>query len=113
MYLSIYRYNVHCLMPHDPDLFAPCNSALCSMADTEWCRYQTTADATKAMQQLDGLDIAGSQISVKIAPMTPAETAAAAAAVAGLDLDNAEGGPPVSQPPHCPTAMFLRLLRLR
>ncbi|KAK9908927.1 hypothetical protein WJX75_004772 [Coccomyxa subellipsoidea] len=54
-------------------------------------QYQTTADATKAMQQLDGLDIAGSQISVKIAPMTPAETAAAAAAVAGLDLDNAEG----------------------
>ncbi len=43
------------------------------------------------MQQLDGLDIAGSQISVKIAPLTPAETAAAAAAAAGLDLDDAEG----------------------
>ena len=55
------------------------------------CRYQTTPDATKAMQQLDGLDIAGSQISVKIAPLTPAETAAAAAAAAGLDLDDAEG----------------------
>ncbi|EIE25597.1 splicing factor, CC1-like protein [Coccomyxa subellipsoidea C-169] len=54
-------------------------------------QYQTTPDATKAMQQLDGLDIAGSQISVKIAPLTPAETAAAAAAAAGLDLDDAEG----------------------
>lgn len=54
-------------------------------------QYQTTADATKAMQQLDGLDIAGSQISVKIAPLTPAETQAAAAAAAGLDLDDAEG----------------------
>ena len=43
------------------------------------------------MQQLDGLDIAGSQISVKIAPLTPAETQAAAAAAAGLDLDDAEG----------------------
>ena len=55
------------------------------------CRYQITSDATKAMQQLDGLEIAGSQISVKVAPLTPAEVQATAAAAAGLDLDDAEG----------------------
>ena len=55
------------------------------------CRYQLTADATKAMQQLDGMEIAGIQISVKVAPLTPAETQAAAAAAAGLDLDDDEG----------------------
>ena len=56
-----------------------------------WRRYQVTSDATKAMQQLDGLEIAGSQISVKVAPLTPSEVQATAAAAAGIDLDDAEG----------------------
>ena len=57
------------------------------------CRYKATSDATKAMQQLDNMDIAGNQISVTIAPLSQAEAAAAAAAAASaLDLDDAEGG---------------------
>lgn len=59
-------------------------------------RYQLTSDATKAMQQLDGLDIAGAHISVKLAPLTPAEVQATAVATAGLDLDEAEGAHPLS-----------------
>ena len=46
------------------------------------------------MQQLDQMDIAGQKISVKIAPMTPGETAQLAAAAARVDLDD-EGGPPL------------------
>ncbi|CAK0743154.1 hypothetical protein CVIRNUC_001447 [Coccomyxa viridis] len=55
-------------------------------------QYKATSDATKAMQQLDNMDIAGNQISVTIAPLSQAEAAAAAAAAAtALDLDDAEG----------------------
>ena len=43
------------------------------------------------MQQLDQMDIAGQKIAVKIAPMTPGETAQLAAAAARVDLDD-EGG---------------------
>jgi hypothetical protein len=43
------------------------------------------------MQQLDGLDIAGAHISVKLAPLAPTEVQAAAVAAAGIDLDEAEG----------------------
>ena len=43
------------------------------------------------MQQLDQMDIAGQKISVKIAPMTPGETAQLAATAARVDLDD-EGG---------------------
>lgn len=48
------------------------------------------SDATKAMQQIDGLEIANQKISVKIAPLSPAETAAAAVA-AHVDLDDDDG----------------------
>ena len=55
------------------------------------------------MQQLDGLEIAGSQISVKVAPLTPAEVQATAAAAQGLDLDDAEGvNIPSMQRPRSP-----------
>ena len=53
-------------------------------------RYGNMADATKAMQQIDGLEIANQKISVKIAALSPAETAAAAVAAA-VDLDDDEG----------------------
>ena len=49
-------------------------------------------DATKAMQQIDGLEIANQKISVKIAAMSAAETAAAALA-SQVDLDGADGAP--------------------
>lgn len=42
-------------------------------------------DATKAMQQLDGLDIAGSRLSVKISSVMPATDAAANLVVGELD----------------------------
>lgn len=50
-------------------------------------------DATKAMQQIDGLEIANQKISVKIAAMSAAETAAAALA-SQVDLDGADGARP-------------------
>ena len=53
-------------------------------------RFSNMADATKAMQQIDGLEIANQKISVKIAALSPAETAAAAVAAA-VDLDDDEG----------------------
>lgn len=51
-------------------------------------RYASAADANKAMQQLDQMDIAGQKITVKIAPMTAGETAQLAAAAARVDLDD-------------------------
>lgn len=54
------------------------------------CRYGNMSDATKAMQQIDGLEIGNQKVSVKIVALTPAETAAAAVA-AHVDLDDAEG----------------------
>lgn len=71
------------------------------------------ADATKAMHQLDGMDIAGNKIQVKIAALSPldaslpgpAGTAAAAMAAAtqGVDLDDAVEGARLapSAPPLC------------
>ena len=53
-------------------------------------RFSNMPDATKAMQQIDGLEIANQKISVKIAAMSAAETAAAAMA-SQVDLDGAEG----------------------
>lgn len=53
-------------------------------------RFGNMSDATKAMQQIDGLEIANQKISVKIAALSPAETAAAAVAAA-VDLDDDEG----------------------
>lgn len=50
------------------------------------------SDATKAMQQLDQMDIAGQKLGVKIAPMSAGETAQLAAAAARVDLDD-EGTP--------------------
>ena len=47
------------------------------------------------MQQIDGLEIANQKISVKIAALSPAETAAAAVAAA-VDLDDDEGMPSLS-----------------
>ena len=52
------------------------------------CRYASAADATKAMQQLDQMDIAGHKLGVKIAPMSAGETAQLAAAAARVDLDD-------------------------
>ena len=100
-----------CSKPCSPDALYP---ALCSPSDSliiasrsasinvlQWSssaerrfpdRYKATSDATKAMQQLDNMDIAGNQIAVTIAPLSQAEAAAAAAAAASaLDLDDAEG----------------------
>ena len=66
------------------------------------CRYQVMADATKAMHQLDGMDIAGNKIQVKIAALSPLDAslpgaaggaaAAMAAATQGVDLDDAVEG---------------------
>lgn len=60
------------------------------------------ADATKAMHQLDGMDIAGNKIQVKIAALSPLDAslpgaaggaaAAMAAATQGVDLDDAVEG---------------------
>ncbi len=65
------------------------------------------ADATKAMHQLDAMDIAGNKIQVKIAALSPLDAAApgtaggAAAAMAaatqGVDLDDAVEGAPVQR----------------
>ncbi len=70
-------------------------------------RYQAMADATKAMHQLDAMDIAGNKIQVKIAALSPLDAAApgtaggAAAAMAaatqGVDLDDAVEGAPVQR----------------
>lgn len=60
------------------------------------CRYSSSVDANKAMQQLDQMDIAGQRITVKIAPLTPGETAQLAAAAARVDLDDEGAGL------HCP-----------
>lgn len=51
-----------------------------------YCRYQSMADATKAMQQLDSMDIAGSKISVKIAAIAPNDPMTMM--TANLDLDD-------------------------
>ena len=56
------------------------------------------SDATKAMQQIDGLEIANQKISVKIAALSAAETAAAAVAAA-VDLDDDEGATPLDPLP--------------
>ena len=59
------------------------------------------ADATKAMHQLDGMDIAGNKIQVKIAALSPLDASLPAAAGAGgalpgaaqaLDLDDTVEG---------------------
>ncbi len=70
-------------------------------------RYQAMADATKAMHQLDAMDIAGNKIQVKIAALSPLDAAApgtaggAAAAMAaatqGVDLDDAVEGAPAQR----------------
>ncbi len=52
------------------------------------CRYTSASDATKAMQQLDQMDIAGLKLGVKVAPMSAGETAQLAAAAARVDLDD-------------------------
>ncbi|KAK9803366.1 hypothetical protein WJX73_009745 [Symbiochloris irregularis] len=54
-----------------------------------YVQYGNMSDATKAMQQIDGLEIGNQKVSVKIVALTPAETAAAAVA-AHVDLDDAE-----------------------
>lgn len=64
----------------------PCKLTLLSIQSR--CRYASAADATKAMQQLDGMDIAGHKLGVKIAPMSAADTAQLAAAAARVDLDD-------------------------
>ena len=54
------------------------------------CRFTSMADATKAMQQLHGLDIGGTAISVKIAAIAATDMAG----LAGLNmptLDDDEG----------------------
>ena len=59
------------------------------------------ADATKAMHQLDGMDIAGNKIQVKIAALSPLDASLPAAAGAagaipgapqGVDLDDTVEG---------------------
>lgn len=64
-------------------------------------RYQVMADATKAMHQLDGMDIAGNKIQVKIAALSPLDASLPAAAGAagatpgapqGVDLDDTVEG---------------------
>ena len=57
------------------------------------CRYTLVSDATKAMQQLDQMEIADQKIGVKIAPMSAQETAQLAAAASRVDLDD-EGASP-------------------
>ena len=69
------------------------------------------ADATKAMQQIDGLEIANQKISVKIAALSPAETAAAAVAAA-VDLDDDEGIPQDHPLGHVRVAANARSSRL-
>ena len=68
-------------------------------------RYQVMADATKAMHQLDGMDIAGNKIQVKIAALSPLDASLPAAAGApgaipgapqGVDLDDTVEGASVS-----------------
>ena len=74
------------------------------------CRFSNMPDATKAMQQIDGLEIANQKISVKIAAMSAAETAAAAMA-SQVDLDGAEGAAqlPCSSGRACKIACSERL----
>ena len=66
-------------------------------------RYQVMADATKAMHQLDSMDIAGNKIQVKIAALSPLDASLPAAAGAagaipgagqGVDLDDTVEGAP-------------------
>ena len=78
-------------LTHAVDMYAD-DSCLTEVRCQCCHRYKAKTDATKAMQQLDNMDIAGNQISVTIAPLSQAEAAAAAAAAAtALDLDDAEG----------------------
>ncbi|KAK9823650.1 hypothetical protein WJX72_004426 [[Myrmecia] bisecta] len=53
-----------------------------------YVQFQSMSDATKAIQQLDGLEIAGMKISVSIAAMMPGDLSAMAAPQ--IDLDNQE-----------------------
>ena len=66
------------------------------------------SDATKAMQQLDQMDIAGQKLGVKIAPMSAGETAQLAAAAARVDLDD-EGMPIALHP--TPSVILLTMGR--
>ena len=57
------------------------------------CRFRLMADATKAIQQLDGLEIAGNRMAVKVAAVAAAQAIGMnqMAAAAEVTLDDDEG----------------------
>ena len=75
-----------CVEPHLSSYrFAP---GMLRVLNRAGCRYTLVSDATKAMQQLDQMEIADQKIGVKIAPLSAQETAQLAAAASRVDLDD-------------------------